>query len=62
MAYYAYIAGGTVVNVVVAETAEDALLVMPEGCSCVEYEIRSGVIPGWTYDGHTFKEPEVNNE
>jgi len=62
MSYYAFISNQTVINVIVAKTIEDALFVMPEGLTCVEYQEKDFVEPGWIYNGSTFEQPEVPNE
>lgn len=51
MATFAQINGNTVINVVVADTQQDAELAT--NCTCIEYTSDNPVGVGWTYDPNT---------
>jgi hypothetical protein len=65
MANYAVMSGNVVVNVIIANTLQDAQLVTND--LCIEYTEENPAGIGWTYDEetHTFNPPQnqtnVNN-
>lgn len=61
MKTFAYVTGNVVTNIIVANTLEDAQLVL--GNSAVEYTEENPAGIGWTYDPetNTFAPPIIEN-
>jgi len=57
MATYAVLQDNKVINIIVADTLEDATGVT--GLDCVEYTPENPAGIGWTYNGTAFEEPIV---
>lgn len=57
MATYAVLQDNKVINIIVADTLEDATGVT--GFNCVEYTLENPAGIGWTYNGTTFEKPPV---
>ena len=57
MANFAVLSGGTVSNVIVADTKEIAEYIT--GTTCIEYNETNPAGIGWTYDGTTFTAPKI---
>ncbi len=52
MSYYGIVKDNTIVNVIVAESLEDANLLTGE--NCVEYTDENPIGIGWVFDGEKF--------
>jgi hypothetical protein len=59
MATFAVLENGTVKNIIVADTLEDA---QPAGPTVVEYTAEKPAYIGWTWDGENFLPPVVEEQ
>lgn len=65
MPHYAIINGSAVVNVIIADTLEDANLLAPYSAGTFAVEIPNepnSPSVGWSYDGTTFAAPVLESE